>query len=126
MKKLIKSKWFLILIAPLIGVFGLWSLSSTAGFPLWILLIGLFISCIVSLWHIVDNDVNLLNPKHFFKGKWFLILIGPILGILGLWSVISTGALPLALFVLGFMASCLVSTWHILDNDVVVYDSKLR
>ena len=65
MKKIFRSKLFLILCAPILGIIGLWSSvaifndNGKATIPVILLFVGLFITASNAGWHILDKDINL-------------------------------------------------------------------
>ena len=65
MKKLLRSKLFLILSGPVMGAIGLWTAVALStetgkpGVPFILLIAGLFITAVNAGWHIFNKNISL-------------------------------------------------------------------
>jgi len=58
------------------------------------------------------------------KNKAFLLLNGPIMGIIGLWALVSDSGFPLWLLIFGIVITASIATYHVLAKDVDIDPNK--
>jgi len=63
--------------------------------------------------------------KGLRKSSWFLVLIGPFNGIVGLWASIGIAegnpvAIPIILLIAGLFAALVTGLSHVIEKDVII------